>query len=437
MTALVEPIAPTAPTAAAVGGTELPRRDQNVLPTPRANLGRLPVEERFVTWGARVAALALAWVIVERILPVHGLAWFLFVAAVANVALLAVGTAVIGSTVAVADRVVQWLVSTAMVVVVAAVGSVVVYVLAKGWPALRHINFYTHDMTGVGANDPLNRGGILHAIVGSLIELTIASLIALPLGVGTAVFMNEIGGRFAKIVRTVVEAMTALPDILAGLFIYTVWIIVLGFPRSGLAAALAITVMMLPIIARASDVVLRVVPGTLREASLALGASRWSTVWNVVLPTARPGLATALILAIARGIGETAPVMITSGNATFLHLNPAGGMMTSLPLFIFTSARSGIDIQIQRGFGTAAVLLALVLILFILARLVARPSSNKPSLSRLLKRVLRLNTLTQSAGYDVVAADPLSEIGPIAPPQERTTAHPVSHYPPAPDEEVP
>jgi phosphate transport system permease protein len=144
--------------------------------------------------------------------------------------------------------------------------------------------------------------------------------------------------------------------------------------------------MMLPIIARASDVVLRVVPGTLREASFALGASRWATVWRVVLPTARSGLATALILAIARGVGETAPVLITSGNATFVHLDPTSGVMNSLPLFIFTSARSGIAVDIQRAFGAAAVLLLLVLVLFITARLLARPSTAKASLLRRLRR---------------------------------------------------
>ena len=177
-------------------------------------------------------------------------------------------------------------------------------------------------MGGVGPRDPFTKGGIKHAIIGSLIEIGIAVAITLPLGVGTAVFMTEVGGKFARIVRTVVEAMTALPSIVAGLFIYTVWIIALGQPRSGFAAALAISVMMLPIIARASDVVLRVVPGGLREASLALGASRWRTVWHVVLPTARPGLATALILGVARGIGETSPVLLTSGAAPSLVDRP-------------------------------------------------------------------------------------------------------------------
>ena len=131
--------------------------------------------------------------------------------------------------------------------------------------------------------------------------------------------------------------------------------------------------MMLPIIARAADVVLRVVPGGLREASLALGASRWRTVWHVVLPTARPGLATAVILGVARGVGETSPVLLTSGAAAFMVTNPTDGVMNSLPLFIYTTVRSGEPIAIARAFGAATVLLILVLVLFITARLLARP----------------------------------------------------------------
>ncbi|MCW2747221.1 MAG: phosphate transporter permease PtsA, partial [Nocardioidaceae bacterium] len=215
--------------------------------------------------------------------------------------------------------------------------------------------------------------GVLHAIVGSLIQVGLAVCVTVPLGIGTAVFMTEVGGRFARLVRTVVEAMTALPSIVAGLFIYTTLIVGLGVPRSGFAASMALAVMMLPIIARASDVVLRVVPGGLREASLALGASRWRTVWHVVLPTARPGLATALILGVARGIGETSPVLLTSGAASFLVVNPTGGVMNSLPLFIYQTVRSGEPIYITRAFGAASILLGLVLILFIAARLLARP----------------------------------------------------------------
>ena len=114
--------------------------------------------------------------------------------------------------------------------------SAVVFVSVQGWQALMHLNFFTQDMSGVGPKDAFDKGGVLHAIVGSLIQVGIAVAITLPLGIGTAIFMTEVGGRFATVVRTVVEAMTALPSIVAGLFIYTVFIVALGYPRSGLAA---------------------------------------------------------------------------------------------------------------------------------------------------------------------------------------------------------
>ena len=372
------------------GTTVLPQRDADEPPaTPRSQLGRLPARTRFVVWGSRVAAVAIAWIVVERLLPVSGPWWFLTAAAIANVGVLAVATAATDRATDVSDRIAQWVISAGATVVFTALGSTVLFVLKRGWPAMRHLNFYTDTMAGVGPDAPLTQGGILNAIVGSLIELGIAVAITLPLGVGTAVFMNEIGGRFAKVVRTVVEAMTALPSIVAGLFVYTVWIIALGFPRSGLAGSLAIAVMMLPIIARAADVVLRVVPGSLREASLALGASRWATVRNVVLPTARPGLATALILGVARGIGETSPVLITSGIASFMVAKPFHGVMNSLPLSIFGGARSPEPLMIQRAFGTAGTLLILVLVLFILARLAARPAGARPGPFRRLRHRLK------------------------------------------------
>ena len=135
--------------------------------------------------------------------------------------------------------------------------------------------------------------------------------------------------RFSRFVRIIVEAMTALPSIIAGLFIYATLIIILGFPKSGLAAALAISVMMLPIIIRAADVVIRLVPGNLKEASYALGASQVRTVWHVVLPTARSGLTTAVILGTARGVGETSPVLLTAGVTASLNTNPLDGPMIS------------------------------------------------------------------------------------------------------------
>ncbi|WP_141726160.1 PstA family ABC transporter permease, partial [Actinacidiphila rubida] len=156
-------------------------------------------------------------------------------------------------------------------------------------------------------------------------------------------------GGYARLVRTVVEAMTALPSIVAGLFIYATVILILGYDKSGLAAGLALSLMMLPIIIRASDVVIRLVPGSLREASYALGASQWRTVLTVVLPTARSGLTTAVILGTARGIGETSPVLLTAGYTASVNKSPLSGPQTSLPLATFFMVASPQKNMIARG----------------------------------------------------------------------------------------
>lgn len=345
--------------------------------------GQTP-DDKFVMFGSWVAGFALAWLVTYRLLPWTGLLPFVATWLVLGLLVLATATSLTGSRVDVRDRIAGAVIHAGALTVGMALLSTLVFIFVKGAPALPHLNMYADDMSGVGPRDPFTRGGVLHAVVGSAIELGIAVAITVPLGIGTAVFMTEVGGKFARVVRTVVEAMTALPSVVAGLFIYTTVIIGLGVARSGLAASLALGVMMLPIIARAADVVLRVVPGSLREASLALGASRWRTVWHVVLPTARPGLATALILGVARGIGETSPVLLTSGAASFVVTDPTNGVMNSLPLFIFSTVRSGEPVLIARAFGAAALLLALVLVLFVTARLLARPP--RPKRRRALRR---------------------------------------------------
>jgi phosphate transport system permease protein len=322
--------------------------------------------------GAGVGSFGLSYLLVGQVLPISGVIAFGITWYLSFLALYGAVTALSNPRPVVLDRLVGAMVTGAAVVVGAALLSTVVFTLLRGWRPLVHLNFFSSDMGGVDTEAPLTRGGVWHAIVGTLIELAIATVVALPLGIATAVYLTEVRGRLARVVRTVVEAMTALPDILAGLFVYVVLIIALGFPRSGFAAAMALSVTMLPIIARAADVVLRVVPGGLREAGLALGASHWQVVWRVVLPTARPGLATALILGLARGSGETAPVLLTSGASSFLNGNPFNYNMNSLPLFIFTAVRSGQPAFIARGFAAASVLLGLVLVLFALTRWLAR-----------------------------------------------------------------
>ena len=346
-------------------------------PQQRRLIGRAPANDRMVVLGSLASATALAWMVCFRLLPWGNPVALPLTAFVVFLVVVPVTPATTHRGPMITDRLAQAVITGGAALIGLALVSTIVFVFVEGWNAVWNLNMWVDDMTGVGPRDPLNTGGVAHAILGSLIQITIAVSVTLPLGVGTAVFMTAGGGPFARGVRPIVEAMTALPSIVAGLFIYTTLIVWLGVPRSGLAAAAALSVMMLPIIARAADVVLRVVPSGLREASLALGASRWRTVWDVVLPTARPGLATALILGVARGIGETSPVLLTSGAATFFVANPVGGVMNSLPLFVFSAVRSGEPLYIERGFAAASILLALVLVLFVFARWAARPRTGR------------------------------------------------------------
>jgi phosphate transport system permease protein len=329
-------------------------------------------DDQAALYGSFGSSLSLSWVSYEFILPFSGLVGFFVLWYLLFLAMYSGVTALSNPLVVVKDRIAATVVHGGALIVGAALVTAVGYPVFRGFSAWHHTNFVTHTMQNVGPNAPFTEGGVLMAIVGTLIEIGIAVAIALPLGVGTAVYMSEVGGRFSRVVRTIVEAMTALPSIVAGLFVYDVMLIKLHVERSGFPAAIAITIMILPIIARASDVVLRVVPGGLREASLALGASHWATVWRVVLPTVRPGLATALILGIARGVGETSPVLLTSGASPILNSNPFHQPMNSLPLFTYQAVRSGQPIYIERGMAAASVLIALVLILFVTARLLAR-----------------------------------------------------------------
>jgi len=322
--------------------------------------------------GSGLGSLALDWILYERVLPFSGgvgffLCWYLlFLCFYAGL------TTLDGTRALIADRLASAVVHGGAAIAGLGLVTAVVFTYSRGYAPMGHLNTYFKDAAGTGPQDPLNRGGFEHAIVGSLIEVAMAIAIIMPLGIGAAIYTTEARGRLPRIVKIIVEAMTALPSIVAGLFIYSTWIIAFHQPKSGFAATLALSVEGLPIVARASDVVLRVVPGGLREASLALGAPRWRTVWNVLLPTARPGLATALILAVARIIGEGAPVLLVSSASTYFNKDPFKGGMNSLPLYILTAVRSGEPKFIVRGFGAASVLLALVLILFAVARRLAR-----------------------------------------------------------------
>jgi len=328
------------------------------------------VDDRFNVLGAAAAAIAIATLLFGWLTPLTGTIGWAIIAFFAFVATYVLLVALRSDRTEVKDRLATVLMWSAGIILFGALLFTVVYTVFRGAEALQYFNFFTQTMRLTGPLDPLDSGGILHAIVGTLIQISIALVITIPLGIATAVFLNEVGGRFARFVRTITDAMTALPSIVAGLFVYAAIIQLITQQRSGFAAAMAITVMMLPIVIRAADIVLRLVPANLREASYALGTTRWRTVWHVVLPTARSGLVTAVILGTARGIGETSPVLLTSGITAEMNFNPFSGPMISLPLQVFDFVRSPEPSMIARGFGTAAVLLILVIVLFALARVI-------------------------------------------------------------------
>lgn len=339
-------------------------------PQQRTSTRTLRSTDLLALLGAAIASVSLTALVFRDLAPFNGRFGFVLCAWAVFVGIYTLLVSLDERGPAVRDKVAAVVVHSLAFLVLLALVLVVFFTAVRGRAALPHVNFFTQDQGRTGPLDPLTSGGIIHAAIGTLEQISLALLIVIPLGLMCAVFLSEVPGPFARFVRTIVEAMTALPSIVAGLFIYAAWVLALGRGKSGLAAALAISVMMLPIVTRAADVVLRLVPGNLKEASLALGAGQWRTVWHVVLPTSRSGLATAVILGTARGIGETSPVLLTAGASKYVNANPFSGDQTSLPLAVFEFVKSPEPTQIARGFASGVTLLLLVLVLFVVARII-------------------------------------------------------------------
>lgn len=260
------------------------------------------------------------------------------------------------------------LIYTATALVLLPLASLLFTVIDKGKESIRW-NTFTADMRITQPDAPFTEGGALHAIVGTGIIVLIATLICVPIGILTALYLTEIKGRFEGFVRFLVQAMSGVPSIVAGLFIYTVLIVSLGLKYSGFAGALALSILMLPTVARTAEEVLKLIPNDLREAGVALGGTQWRTVAMVVVPAARSGILTAVILGIARVAGETAPLILTILGNTETRVNPANVPMAALPLYTFNLMKTGLNVAISRAWGGALILLILVLILFVTARL--------------------------------------------------------------------
>jgi phosphate transport system permease protein len=250
---------------------------------------------------------------------------------------------------------------------------VVYYLVEQGAGAIDW-HFFTSDPTGRFLGDP---GGIRSAIVGTIVIVGIASAIAVPIGIGVALYLVEYGRRsaFANVVRYFVDVMTGVPSVVFGLFIYIVLVLSgIGGSFAGWKGSVALALLMLPVVTRSAEVVLDLVPYGLREAALALGAPRWRVVLRVVLPTALPGLLTGSLLAIARGAGETAPLLFTAFAVNAVTWN-AGQQMNSLPIQIYNDVRQAQANIVERAWGAALTLVAMVLVLTLIARLIQRRST--------------------------------------------------------------
>jgi len=270
------------------------------------------------------------------------------------------------------DKLMRGLLLAGTVIALIPLALIIYFLLHKGLGSWS-VSFFTTDPTGSFFGDP---GGIRSAILGTLEIVALAALIAIPLGVGVALYLTEYGreSRFANVVRYFVDVMTGVPSIVFGLFVYIVLVTShIGGDFTGWKGAIALSLLMLPIVVRASEVVLLLVPAALREAALALGAPRWRVVSRVVLPTALPGLVTGSILSVARGMGETAPLIFTVAIATGATAN-LGAQMNTLPIQIFNDISSPRDAIINRAWGAALALVVLVLILNLIARAIARRS---------------------------------------------------------------
>ncbi len=335
----------------------------------------------FESAGSAVAALALVWIAftITGISAPFGmlLCWFVGFFTIYGILCWRLHGVLVAK-----DRMATLAIWSGAVVALFALGAVLFYVFIRGVAAVfdDFPHFLTADMTKLGGASKITDLGVGAAIVGTIEQVAIATVITVPLGIMTATYLVGSNRPFAKIVSAVVDAMTGAPAIIAGLFIYLLWVVPnKESGKSGFAAALALAVMMLPIVTRAAEEVVAIVPGSLREAALALGAPEWRVLLRVVLPTARAGLMTAVILGIARIAGETAPVLFNAGGLEAYNWNPFSGQQDDLPFRIYENIfQPGAVIQ-QSAWGTSFVLVCVVLLLFLIARALGKSTPGRRS----------------------------------------------------------
>ncbi|WP_298251921.1 phosphate ABC transporter permease PstA [uncultured Arthrobacter sp.] len=355
-----------------------------LLKTRRSQLtkGRLPGYAIWVVLGTAVVLAAA----VSALIGFDVLVWAL-IAAVFFVAGATLVTAAAEGRRKAADSLMTYLVYGAFVIALLPLLSVIWTVLERGLPGLSYDFFFT-SMNGVtGATDNASAengtpvlGGAYHAIVGTLQITLWATLVSVPIGLLAAVYLVEYGrgGALDRAITFFVDVMTGIPSIVAGLFAAALFALLFGpGTRTGFVASVALSVLMIPVVVRSTEEMLKIVPNELREASYALGVRKWRTIVKVVVPTAISGIASGVTLAIARVVGETAPILVTAGFASSINLNVFGGWMSTLPTFIYyqiltPTSPTNIDASTQRAWAAALILIIMVMLLNVVARLVAR-----------------------------------------------------------------
>jgi phosphate transport system permease protein len=261
-------------------------------------------------------------------------------------------------------------------IVMMAVASILWSVISRGLAGL-NVAFVTQTMRNASLFDPIGKGGFAHAIIGTLLLIIIAISISVPMGILTALYLTEIKGKASRFIEFLVQAMAGVPSVVAGLFIYAAIILNTPLRPSSFLGGLALTILMVPTVTRTAQEVLNLVPQDLREAGLAMGATQWKTVALVVVPAARSGLITAVILGVARIAGETAPLLFTVGVFDAFNFNPFVGQNSALPVVIWSGLNAGSAESIQRAWSAIFVLLVVVLIIFVSARFFGKKSMKK------------------------------------------------------------
>ncbi|WP_080796611.1 phosphate ABC transporter permease PstA [Corynebacterium pacaense] len=251
-------------------------------------------------------------------------------------------------------------------------------VISRGLAPVLKASWWTTSQSGVMLMLP--GGGALHAIIGTLVQAGITSLVSIPIGIFTAIYLVEYsnGNRLGRVTTFMVDILTGVPSIVAALFIYSMWIVLFGFSRSGLAVSLALVILMVPVIIRNTEEMLRVVPQDLREASFALGVPKWKTIARIVLPTALSGIVTGVMLAIARVMGESAPVLVLVGSSQTINWNPVDGPQASLPLMMLDMYKAGTaPATLDKLWGAALTLVLIIAVLNVGARIISAKFSVK------------------------------------------------------------